>query len=392
MTKRGNGEGTVRKRPNGKWEARYYGSDGRQHSITMPTQNAAIAALRAAHEASAAQLPPPDRTLTVSGWLDEWLITSVRPRLRRSTVASYSETCDRYIRPAIGRIQLSKLGPPDIARMLASLSARADLSPTTVRYSYVVLRIALGRAVKAGRAARNAALFVDPPAKARHDLRPLSVGELGTFRSAIAGHPLEALFLTAIGTGLRQGELLALRWEDVDLQAGMLAVRHTLDRESGALADPKTERSRRTLKLPLPVTAALLRLRARQDTERAAAHVWSSAGFVFSNATGGPLNSWVVTRRLHAVLTSAGIRRQRFHDLRHAFATLQLEAGAELFEVSRALGHTDIGTTANVYAHFTEAMADRMADRMTGILDAADGKNLRELTAPYSTAAASSTR
>jgi site-specific recombinase XerD len=114
---------------------------------------------------------------------------------------------------------------------------------------------------------------------------------------------------------------------------------------------------------------------------------------VFSNAAGGPLNSWVVTRTLHSILASAGLRQQRFPDLRHAFATLQLEAGAELFEVSRALGHTDIGTTANVYAHFTEAMAGRMADRMTGILDSGAGaKKVRELTASYGTVAASGTR
>ncbi len=101
-------------------------------------------------------------------------------------------------------------------------------------------------------------------------------------------------------------------------------------------------------------------------------------------------NTVLITRTLHAVLATAGLRQQRFHDLRHAFATLQLEAGADLFDVSRALGHADIGTTANVYAHFTEAMADRMADRMAGILDAAaDGKKIRELTAWYGTAVAS---
>jgi integrase len=368
MTKRANGEGTCRQLPNGRWEARYYGSDGRQHSVSKPTQKEALAALKPALEAAAAQLPAPDRTLTVSGWLDEWLATNVRPRLRPRTVASYEETCKRYIRPALGRVQLSKLGAPDIARMLDSLTARGDLSPTTVRYAYAVLRIALGRAVKSGRAARNAALYVDAPAKASRELRPLSVEEVGTFRKAIARHRFEALFLTALGTGLRQGELLALRWSDVDLAAGTLTVRHTLTRGSSVLAEPKTEKSRRVLRLPLPVTVALKRLQRRQETERKAARVWNAAGYVFTTASGGPLDSRHVTQSFQAVLLKAGIRRQRFHDLRHAFATLQLEAGAELFDVSRALGHADIGTTANVYGHFTEAMADRMADRMAGIL------------------------
>jgi integrase len=384
MTKRGNGEGTVRKRPSGKWEARYYGSDGRQHSITMPTQSAAIAALRAAHEASAAQLPPPDHTLTVSGWLDEWLDTSVRPRLKPRTVASYENTCDLYIRPAIGRIQLSRLGPRDIARMLASLTARGDLSPTTVRYAFVILKIALARAVKTGRVARNVALLVDAPAKARHELRPLTLEEIGAFQAAIAGHKFEALFLMAIGTGAREGEILGLTWENVDLDAGTFTVRHTLDRTSRTLAEPKTERSRRDLTLPLPVTAALRRHRSRQDAERATARIWGNKGFVFASAVGGPIDAGRVTRALHTVLDKAGIRQQRFHDLRHAYATLQLEAGADLFQVSRALGHANIGTTSDIYGHFTQAMSQEMADRMTGILEASDDRRkMRELPPAY---------
>jgi integrase len=372
--KRANGEGTFRQLPNGHWEARYYASDGRRHSLSKPTQKAVAAALRTALDEAAAQLPPPDRTLTVSGWLDEWLAANVRPRCRPRTIASYEDICRLYIRPAIGDVQLSKLGALNITRMLDGLTARGDLSPTTVNYAYSVLRTALRRAVKSGRVARNAATYVDPPARAKNELRPLTVEEVGVFRQALAGHRFEALFLTAIGTGLRQGELLALRWQDVDLEAGILTVRHTLGRYSGTLAEPKTEHSRRVLRLPLPVTVALRRLKARQDEERAGARVWNAAGYVFSDATGQHLNPWHVTRTLHAVLTGAGLRQQRFHDLRHAFATLQLEAGADLFDVSRALGHAGIGTTANVYAHFTEAMAARMADRMTGILGAAGGR------------------
>jgi integrase len=390
MTKRANGEGNVRPKPSGHWEARYYGSDGRQHSITLPTQRAAIEALRAAHEASAARLPVPDRTLTVSGWLDEWLATYVRPRLKPHTVASYEDTCDLYIRPAIGRIHLAKLGPLDIERMLVSLAARGSLSSTTIRYAYGVLRIALNRAVKVGKAARNVALLVDSPKKAKYDLQPFTIEEVGAFQSAIAGHDFEALFLTALGTGLRQGELLALTWDDIDLDAGVLTVRHTLDRNSRALAEPKTERSRRVVRLPLQVVAALLRHRSRQDAQRAAARVWSTTGFVFASSVGGPIDAGRVTKSLHAVLGRAGMRQQRFHDLRHAYATLQLERGADIFHVSRALGHTTIGTTADVYGHFTQTMAEEMADRMSGILDASETrKKMSELPALYGAAIAS---
>ena len=196
---------------------------------------------------------------------------------------------------------------------------------------------------------------------------PAEVAEL---RRAIAGHRLEALILAAVGTGLRQGELLGLRWSDVDLDAGILTVRHALDRRTGELVRPKTERSRRTIHRPLPVTTALNRLRRDQEALRAHARRWDARGFVFTNRTGGPLASRNVTQDLQAILAAAGLPRQRFHDLRHIFATLQLEAGAELLEVSRALGHADIGTTANIYAHWTDAMAARTAERMSGILGA----------------------
>lgn len=274
--------------------------------------------------------------------------------------------------------------------MRASLAARGTLSLTTVRYAFVVLKIALERAVKTGRTARNVAKLVDAPAKSKHELLPLTFEETGAFQSAIAGHKFEALYLMAIGTGLRQGELLGLTWDDVDLDAGVVNVRHTLDRTSRTLGEPKTERSRRVLTLPLPVTAALLRHRSRQDAERVAARVWGSKGFVFASTVGGPIDAGRVTRALHEVLTKAGIRQQRFHDLRHAYATLQLEAGADLFHVSRTLGHANIGTTSDVYGHFTKAMSEEMADRMTGILEASDDRRkVRELPARYGTESAS---
>jgi len=352
------------------WEARYVGADGRRHSIYARTEREAQERLRAAQAAADHGVRPVGQRLTVGAFLDDWLATSVQARCRPSTARSYRETVERYIRPAVGRVPLAKLEPEHVQRMLVDLTARGDLSSTTVRYAYAVLRIALGRALKGGKAIRNVATLVDPPAKARTELHPLTVEHVTTFRAALSGDRLEALYLVAIGTGLRQGEILALRWSDVDLDAGTLTVRHTLERLTRTLVEPKTPGSRRTVGLPLPVTAALHRWQRRQAQERERARVWDARGFVFSTREGRPLESRNVTQGLQAVLLAAALPRQRFHDLRHAFATLQLEAGAELLEVSRALGHSDIGTTANVYAHWTDAMAARTADRMTAILGA----------------------
>ena len=292
---------------------------------------------------------------------------------RHSGDVSREATVDRYIAPAIGKVPLAKLGPEQVARMLAELTARGDLSPTTVRYVRAVLRIALGRALKEGKVARNVAALVDPPRRVAYERSPLTAGQVSVLRSALAGHRLEVLVLTAIATGARQGELLALRWQDVDLTVGTIAIGHTLQVGSRELTETKTERSRRTLYLPLAVQAALRRHQQLQAIERERAKVWDARGFVFANGHGGPLDSRNVTTGLQAVLARAGLPRQRFHDLRHAYATLLIEVGADLYEVSRGLGHSSIATTANVYAHLTDVMRQRVADRMDGILGSEAG-------------------
>ena len=165
----------------------------------------------------------------------------------------------------------------------------------------------------------------------------------------------------ALATGLRRGELLGLRWQDVDLDGGALVVRHTLQRGTRALNEPKTAHSRRTVRLPALARLALADHRGRQT-------VVPMSGLVFTTAKGTPLDARNVTRYLQRHLARLGLPTQRFHDLRHAFATLALESGADLHDVARGLGHTTIRTTADTYAHFTDAMAQRLADRMDTVL------------------------
>ena len=160
-----------------------------------------------------------------------------------------------------------------------------------------------------------------------------------------------------------------MRWQDIDLDAGTLTVRHTLRVGTAELAEPKTERSRRTLRLSPDVVAILRSHKARQAAERLVAGTrWQDRGFVFASPFGTPLNTSNVTHAFQAALERAGLPRQRFHDLRHAFATLQLEDGEELAVISRMLGHANFATTANVYAHVTPASLQRSADRMDSIL------------------------
>jgi integrase len=345
------------------WEGRYVAADGRRHSVYAKTRREAQERLRAALSARDNGIRPAGRQLTVSAWLDEWLGTSVAARCRPSTARSYRDVVKLYIRPAIGRQSLAKLEPEHVAAMLARLTDRGDLSPTTTRYAYAVLRIALGRALRSGRVVRNVCTLVDPPAKARHELRPLSRDESRTLLAGLRGDRLEALYVTALGTGLRQGELLALRWQDVDLERGELTVHHTLQRGTRTLAEPKTERARRTLRLPRQVVASLVEHHTRQS-------IVPLSGLIFTTEKGTPLDTRNVTRYLQRHLMRLDLPHQRFHDLRHAFATLMVESGEDLGTVSRILGHADFATTADVYAHLTPAMLDRAAERMDAILGA----------------------
>jgi integrase len=197
----------------------------------------------------------------------------------------------------------------------------------------------------------------------------LTADQARLFLATVVDDRLGALYMLAIATGMRQGELLALRWQDVDLDGGRLTIRHTLRLGTRELAEPKTERARRTLRLGIDTLSALREHRRRQLEERlAAGRRWVDGDFVFATSIGTPLDSRNVTKAFQRTLARAGLAHQRFHDLRHACATLLLEHGEELGVVSRILGHSQIATTADVYAHLTPAMLERSAARTDEIL------------------------
>ena len=217
---------------------------------------------------------------------------------------------------------------------------------------------------------RNVATL-EPPAKVRHELHPLEAAQVRVFLESVTNDRLGPLYTTAIASGMRQGELLALRWSDIDFDGATISVRHTLRRGVRTLGEPKTDRAKRTLRMGDTVAATLRAHRTRQVEERlAAGRSWQDRDFVFATKIGEPLDTSTVTRAFQAALGRANLPRQPFHHLRHAVATLMLEDGEELIVVSRALGHSTISTTADVYAHVTPATLQRSAERMDGILRA----------------------
>lgn len=352
-----------------------------------------------------------DERQTVAVFLQHWLEECARPKVRPNTLRRYKDLIRLHIKPEIGHVPLAKLTPQQVQSFLnrkcgsAPVStarngrpAPSGLSPRSVQHCHAVLRTALGRALRWGLVARNVATLVSPPRAPHKEVRPFSPEEARQFLDATQGNRLEALYTVALACGLRQGEALGLRWQDVDVDAGTLTVRHQLQRvprpaaeseiqaESKGLSpampkkpkktevqlvEPKSRRSRRTIALPEIVVKALRahRIRQLQDRLLAGAH-WHDTRFVFTTTIGTPLDARNVQDRFKAVLRGAGLRPQRFHDLRHGAASLLLAQGVPARGVMEILGHSQIGITLNLYSHVMPELLRDAAQKMDAILAA----------------------
>lgn len=287
--------------------------------------------------------------LTLSAYLDDWLAT-VTPTVRPTTARGYAIHIDKWIRPVIGTRPLIAVRQSDVAKVTAAVM-RGDgraRSPRTAGSVLTTLRMVLRAAVHDGHIERNPAEAVKPP---RAPAKPAPVIDRERAKAILAafdGHPMEPLVTVAMGTGMRLGELLALRWTDattpsIRVHASLRPVPRT-DGKGYRLdiVEPKTRRSIRVLEPGPFVWDALDRQRRRQTV---------ITPYVFTTDAGEWLDPRNVTRSFQLRLRQAGLPAMRFHDLRHAYATLSLAAGVPLRVVQEALGHTSIALTAAVYAH-----------------------------------------
>lgn len=384
MARRGTQEGTIRRRADGRWEARVhigYANGRRQRrsfygATRREVQERMTAAMRDVHNGRSL----PSELLTIEQFLVRWL-EDIRPTVRPTTWPSYESNCRLHVIPLIGHRRLAKLTPQDV-QMVMTHGLNRGLSPRTVQYIHAILRRALGQAERWDLVSRNVARLVDSPRVRRQEVRPLGPDEARSFLSAIRGHRLEALFVTAMSTGLRQGEALGLRWADFDLPSGVVTVRHTLtplprdQRADGGrrgsrlvLTQPKTARSRRSVVLSATALQALREHRLRQLQDRVlAGSRWDDRDFIFTSTIGTPLEARNVTRELQRILALAGLPRLRFHDLRHTAATLLLAQGVHPRVVMETLGHSTIAMTMNVYSHVIPELQRDAARKMDAVL------------------------
>ena len=247
----------------------------------------------------------------------------------------------------------------------------SGLSARTVQYLHAILRRALGQAERWGLVPRNIARLVSPPRVPKPEVHPFTPVEVKRLLAAVQEDRLAALYTVAPAVGVRQGEALGLRWQDVNLEAGTLSIKTSLQRIDGefVLAELKTDSSRRTIKLPNICIAALQDHLERQGQERSfIGEAWEDWGLVFSEEDGNPLSRYAVTKRFQRILTEAGIPKRRFHDLRHTCATLLLTQGVPLKVVQETLGHSLFSTTADIYAHVLPVLMADAAAKMDAVL------------------------
>ena len=360
--KRGNNEGSIRYRADRSlYEARYTAPDGKRHSLYGKTRQEASRKLTEALRNLARGLPVAPERLTLAAYLTGWLETH-KVETRESSWRRYEELCRLHIIPALGRIPLQQLTPHDLNRLYAD-RLKAGLSTTTVHYLHRTLHKALHDAQRADLIARNVAELDSPPRKAEYTPQTFTVEQARAFLAAIRDDRFYALYILAVMTGMREGELLALTWEMVDLDAGTLAVRATHRRMAGRFVvnQPKTAAGRRPLALPPIAVLALRQHRTRQHAERLQlGAAWSEnedVALVFPNRVGRRIAGDAFYHSYYLpILRRAGLPTIRFHDLRHTFGTLLLLLGVDPKIVSEMLGHSSVTITQNLYQHVMPEM------------------------------------
>jgi integrase len=375
---RGKGEGSIYQRGDGRWVAQVVVGrlpSGRQRyrRAVRSTQHEALVALRDLHRQVEIGGVAPTQSQTVGAYLDWWAATVLPGAVKESTIENYRYIIASYITPYVGGLRLDQLSAQHVAGMLRGLEI-AGRSARTRQYARAVLRRALRWAEQNGLVARNVAALVDGPRKAATKLDDaLDAAEAKAVIAAARGDRLEALAVLALRLGLRKGEALALRWSDVDLDAGTLTVRGTLKRRPGGglyVDTPKTDSACRTVPLVAGTLDALREHRKRQTAERLAARLWTDSGHVFTDTIGGPLDPRNTLRWWQGLTEAAGLGRRRFHASRHTAATLLLDQGVPLEVVSAVLGHAGLAITADTYAKVTMeskrralALLEHAADR-----------------------------
>ena len=373
-------KGHIRKRGKSSWELVVdMGRDARGvrrqkfHTVRGTKRDAQRRLNEILHELDTGTYVEP-QNMTVAEFLAKWLV-HIETKVARKTCSRYAEICQRHLVPALGHLQLTKVQPLHIQEMYAlalkagRLDGKGGLSAQTVVHHHRVLREALGRAVKWRLLTRNPADAVDPPRPKTREMRALDEVETADLLRAAEGTRLYLPVLVAVTTGLRRGELLALRWRDIE--GDILRVNRAVEQIKGhtSFKEPKTSGAKRNIALPSITVEALRRHRAQQNKERLMLGLaYQDNGFVFCQPDGTlwlPDRFTAAFRRLQAKANIGGVR---LHDLRHTHATQLLRQGIHPKIVSERLGHSSVGITLDTYSHVLPGMQAEAARKLDAAL------------------------
>ncbi|MEU7167423.1 site-specific integrase [Streptomyces morookaense] len=353
-----NGAGTITKRKDGRYQCAVYvlqpdGTRARKFAYGK-TWAECDAKRRVLLDKAENGVPVPTRSAKLAEWLPYWLDNVVKPRRKLSTYDKYEAHVRLYLVPRLGAKRLESLAVADVRRFLAQLAR--DTTPATAKEAHRVLRSALSSACREELISRNVAQLVEPPRTKPRELTPWTLDETLDFLAVARKDPLYAAFVLAIAMGLRRGEIVGLRWSDLDLDNRVLYVRQQTQRRRGVLYDddPKSRR-RRAVPLPAMCIAPLRWHRMRQAEVRVrAGETWQESGHVFTTRTGRPVEPRNVYRSFTRIAGDAGLRVIRLHDARHGTATLLTAAGVAPRVVMEILGHSQISITMEVYTHVVQ--------------------------------------
>jgi integrase len=376
MAKRGHGEGSIYQRKDGRWTAEISLEGGKSKFIYGKTRKEVQEKLKTA-------LYEQQRGMLVTGpqqhvgqFLTHWLEDVHKQSIRSRTYERYEEIVRLHLLPGIGHHPLQKLSPQHL-QLFYKKKLEEGLSTTTVISFHNVLHKALQTAVRWNLIARNTCDLVSPPRRKHFEIQPLSIEQIHQLLAAACGHRQEALIILALATGMRRGELLALKWQDLDLEKRILQVRRILTRIPSKLpgkgfeeTEPKTDKGRRSIVLPPFTVEVLKQHRLRQLEEKLkAGPTWNDHDYVFCTSIGTHLNpTRDVLDVLKSLLKKAGLPDIRFHDLRHSSATMLLSMQVHPKIVQEILGHSQINITLDIYSHVLPTMQEEAMGKVNEVL------------------------
>jgi integrase len=355
--RRVNGDGSITKRADGRWMARYYAwtTAGTRKRVTVygKTRKEAADRMREAQERNRQGTPVPDRAWKLGDWLDYWLANVVAANRRPATYMLYETTVRTYLKPALGSAPLTRLSAARVQAFLNQQLA-AGRSIRRVQVMRTVLSSALTRAMREELVMRNVARLAELPGWEREHITPWTAAEARAFLDAAKGDSLYPAFMLLLLYGLRRGEVLALRWRDIDQTDGEIRVRQQIQRNNGELriGSLKTATARRDLPL-LRIAQDVLEIRSQaQAADRAQlGQAWQDTGLVFTTRTGRPIEPRNLVRSFRRICAANGLRPIKVHHLRHTTATLLKNLRVPARDAQLILGHSRLAVTLEIYTH-----------------------------------------